>query len=441
MILLFLRKKNMQSTKIQIFLSLAVFTLHASLFPAKAYRIEITHQAVANTSVFLAAYYGDQVSVVDSVAADANGRAVFERNYDLCTGMYTIVAPGKLACDLLLDAGQQLRVEWSSTGNIHIEGDEQTAAWTAYQNFADTRPGKEALVERQKQIIAQFPGTFLAAYLKALQPVEPPNTEVSGNADQLLQTYQYRRRNFFNNMPLSDVRLLHTPLYHETIQYYFTQFVTRQTDTLIHIAYRMLEQASGHYETFFYLSDFLIDFSLRSKIEGVSRLHNFVNRNRDMLGTKGMAMLPARSNANYFKIPGEKSLQNRLETMTITGIDGNSFDLKTVRNKYNMFYFWQNDYPRCIADVSRWQSVLNRFTDKSCSGIAVNVKYDVQHPENRILAYDPVCTNVSVVNTPWCKTIFFALLYSKIVVTDMDGSIIGIFASSASLTNFLKIVQ
>ena len=407
--------------------------------PANAYRIEIFNKDVANTSVFLAAYYGDQVSVVDSVAADANGKAVFERNYDLCAGMYTIIAPGKLAYDLLLDAGQQLRVEWLSTGNVSIKGDEQTAAWAVYQNFAETRPGKESLAERQKQIIAQFPGTFLAAYLKALQPVEPPNLEASGSANQLLQTYQYRRRYYFNNMPLSDVRLLRTPLYHETIQYYLTQFVTQQTDTLIHIAYRMLEQASGHYETFFYVSDFLIDFSLRYPIPNINRLHNFVMRNRDMLGAKGLAMLPARTNANYFKIPDEKSLQNRLETMTVTGIDGNTFDMQTVRNRYRMFYFWQNDYPRCIADVSRWQAVLNRFADKSCSGIAVNVKYDVQQPENRILAYEPQCTNVSVVNTPWCKTIFFALLYSKIVVTDIDGNIIGIFASSASLTNFLRI--
>jgi len=409
--------------------------------PVKAYRIEISNQVVANTSVFLAACYGDQVSVIDSVAADAHGKAVFMRNYDLCAGMYTIIAPGKLVYDLLLDAGQQLRVEWSSTGNVRIEGDEQAAAWAVYQNFAETHPGKKPLEERQKQIITQFPGTFLAAYLKALQPVEPPNTEVTGNADHLLQTYQYRRRYFFNNMPLSDVRLLHTPLYHETIKYYLTQFVTQQTDTLIHIAYRMLEQASGHYETFFYVSDFLIDFSLRYPIPNISRLHNFLIRNRDMLGSKGHAMLPARTNANYFKIPDEKSLQKRLEVMTVTGIDGNVFDLQTVRNRYRMFFFWQNDYPRCIADVSRWQAVLNRFPDKSCSGIAVNVKYDVQQPENRILAYEPLCTNVSTVNTPWCKTIFFALLYSKIVVTDIDGNIIGIFASSASLTNFLKIVQ
>jgi len=205
----------------------------------------------------------------------------------------------------------------------------------------------------------------------------------------------------------------------------------------------MLEQASGNYETFFYVSDFLIDFSLRNhtKIKDISKLHNFVNRNRDMLGTKGQTMLPPGSNINYFKIPDEKSLQNRLENMHLTDINGQSFQLQTISSKFRVFYFWQNNCPRCIRDVARWQTILNKYANKSCSGIAVNIQNDVQLPENRILAFDPLCANVSAINTTWCETIFFVNLYSKIVVTDDDGNIVGIFASSALLDNFLRIAR
>ena len=415
--------------------------LHSSFFTAKAYRIEISNKAIANTPVFLAGYYGDQASVVDSTMTDAAGKAVFERDHDLCTGMYTLIVPGKLQYDLLLDVGQQLRIEWLTTSDIHIEGNEPAAAWAAYQTWADARPDKEQLIERRRQIIGQYPGTFLAAYLTALQPVEPPYTESIGTMNQLMRTYRYRRSHFFDNMPLSDVRLLRTPLFHETIHYYVTKFVTQQTDSLIHIAYRMLGQASGNYETFFYVSDFLIDFSLRSKIQDINRLHNFLNRNRDMLGTRGQDMLPVRSNINYFKIPDEKSLQNHLENMSLTDINGQAFQLQTIGDRYRIFYFWRNDFPRCIADVARWQSVLNRYENRSLSGIAVNVKYDVQLPENRILAYNPLCINVSTTNMPCCETIFFANLYSKIVVTDADGYVIGIFPSAASLDNFMKIAR
>jgi hypothetical protein len=40
-----------------------------------------------------------------------------------------------------------------------------------------------------------------------------------------------------------------------------------------------------------------------------------VQRNRDMLGTKGQSMLPSNSKTNYFSISDEKSFQNRLENM------------------------------------------------------------------------------------------------------------------------------
>ena len=408
--------------------------------PVNAYRIEISNPALANTPVFLAGYYGDQVLVVDSTWTDAAGKAVFERDDNLCAGMYTLIAPAKLTCDLLIDAGQQLRVEWTPTGDVHIEGDEPAAAFAAYQTFENTRPDKEQLVERRRQIIAQYPRTFLAAYLTALQPVEAPAAEVTGDMSQMMQAYQYRRRHFFDNMPLSDVRLLRTPLYHENVKYYFTQFVTQQTDTLIHIAYRMLELASANYETFYYVSDFLIDFSLRNKeIRNLQNFYNFVNRNRDMLGTKGIAMIPTRSGSSYFHLPEETSLKNHLKNMSLSNADGQAFDPHATDSKYRIFYFWENDCPRCIADVSRWRDFLNR--NKSFCGIAVNVKNDVKQQENRILAFDPLCINVSAANLPCYGTFFFVNFYSKMVVTDAEGNIIGIFTSIVSLDNFLKIAR
>ena len=101
-------------------------------------------------------------------------------------------------------------------------------------------------------------------------------------------------------------------------------------------------------------------------------------------------------------------------------------------------FFWQNDCPRCIAEASRLQAVLNRYGNLSCHGIAVNIGNDVQQPENRILAYDPLCVNVSIANMPACETVFFATGYPKIIVTDNAGNIIALFASTASLENFLK---
>jgi len=57
------------------------------------------------------------------------------------------------------------------------------------------------------------------------------------------------------------------------------------------------------------------------------------------------------------------------------------------------------------------------------------------------MAYDPLFVNVSALNMPFCETIFFATHYSKIIVTDAYGTILGLFSSLASLDNFLRIVR
>ena len=413
-----------------------------SIFSADAYRIEISNNTIANTHLFLASYYGNQVFVIDSTMTDAFGKAVFEREYELCTGIFTLVAPGKLMYDLLLENHQQLRVEWTATNEIIIDGDKPAAAYAAYQAWLETTlPDKEQLAAHQRQIINNFPDTFLAAYLTALQPLEYPVPVITDDMNQMMHEYRFRRQNFFAKMPLSDVRMLRTPLYHENLHYYLTQFVTQQTDSLIHIAYRMLEQASDSYETFFYVSDFLLDFCYRNRnMKDINQLFNFVRRNRDMLGTRGMAMLPARSSANFFAIKNEKLLENKLKNMTLNDTEGNPFYFQTVNSKYRVIYFWKNDCTQCIADAARWQTMLNR-NSRSCVGIAVNIQNDVSKPENRILAYEPLCVNISTGVIPLCETGFFATNYSKIIITDAEGCILGLFASIASLENFLKIAK
>lgn len=406
--------------------------------PAQAYRIELSVASMPHTPVYLAGYYGDVVSVIDSARLDGNGKTVFERSRDLCAGIYTIVSPGKLTYDLFIDSGQQLNAVLDvETGTGRITGDLQTAAYAGYLAWQQKKQDRRQQAEQCRQLAGRYPGTFFSAYMNALRPAEPDSMPAGSGMEQMLKMYRYRRRHFFDRMDLSDVRLLRTPLYHETIHFYISKFVTQQTDTLIHIAYNMLERASGNYETFFYMSDFLIDFSLRSKIDHIYRLHNFVQRNRDMIGSKGMSLIPAGSRNNYFRLGGETLLRDRLQNMQLSGIDGHLFDHRQIKSKYRIFYFWKPGCPRCLADVAKWQAVLNKNKMKSCSGIAVNTESDVQRQTDRILAYDPLCINTSIRGKPECERLFYAGFYSKIIVTDTAGDIIGVFSSVAALDQFL----
>ncbi len=420
---------------------LVIVCLFLSLFyPVHAYQINVSVATFPNTPVFLAGYYGDRVFVADSALADASGKAVFTSDHDLCPGIYAIVIPGKLNYDILVNNGQTLDIRFNGTAEATINGDACTSAYAGYSTWLNTKPSKQQAVERREQLIGQYPNSFLAVYLAAQQPVEIEETSATGDISQMLKTYQYRRRHFFDRMNLSDVRLLHTPLYHETLQYYISKFVTQQTDTLIHIAYRILELSSENYETFFFVSDFLIDYSLRSKIDNVNRLHNFLQRSRYMLGSKAIPLLPAKSRGMHFLVKDENLLVGKIMSMSFTDTEGVKFDQSSVKSKYRIFYFWDPGCPRCLSNVPAWQSVLNKYKSKSCFGIAVNTNGNVQQIEKRILSYEPLCVNVSLNHMQECERIFFADSYSKIIVTNISGDIIGIFGSAAALDNFLSLI-
>jgi hypothetical protein len=407
-----------------------------------SYRIEIQNKNLINTPVFLVGYYGDKTSVVDSTMADIAGRAVFQGENNLCVGMYMILAPGKLQYDILLDDRQLLRLEWISDQQIVVEGDPKIAAWIEYNNLFAQSVGRRQLAYKKHAIIEEYPGTLIAAYMTALQINEPPQMGEHININQLLREYRDRRRNFFANMPLSDVRLLRTPLYHETIDYFTSQFITQHIDSLIAISYSMLEQAAGNTETFFYVSDFMIDFYARnrSNISNSDRLYNFIQRNRNMLGSAGMSMLNVRSRSIFFTMQDEVALRNRLSNIQMIDTEGEAFNPRAINSRFKVFYFWKNSCQRCILEAARLQAIINNYSEHSFC-IMVNIENDVIDIENRMIAYDPLFINVSAANSGSCETLFLATYYSKILLTDNAGNVLGAFSTTSALADFLRLAQ
>ncbi len=393
-------------------------------FPISAYRIEISDASFSGMPVFLAGYYGDRVSVMDSSQFDNTGHAIFSKDQDLCTGLYTLVIPGKWTYDILIASEQRISVTKDET-SVWVSGNDQTTGYAEYL----AQPNEPVI----QKLAEQYPNTFLSDYLKALQPGVPsPDTSALSDMKQMLKAYQLRKKNFFTNINLSDTRLLRTPLYLEQVQFYVSKFITQHVDTLLREAVRLMEMSSGSYETFFFMSDFLTDYSLRSP--NGSKMHNYLIRNRALLTSRARSLIP-QSFGLYYTLRDEKTFQDQLSSMTFSDTEEKSFDPNQIDAQYRIFYFWSSDCPRCLSDVPRWQSILTKNRSGSCFGIAVNTKTNVIKPTERILAYDPLCVNVSLSENS-CQNLFFIGTYSKIVLTDASGNVIGIFGSSASLDNF-----
>ncbi|MDR0815148.1 MAG: DUF5106 domain-containing protein [Bacteroidales bacterium] len=400
-------------------LKIAVFSLllagNGSLY---AYRIEASLDAApAGTSVFLTGYYGDRVLVIDSTRFDTFGNAVFS-GASLPQGIYTLFVPGCFRYEFLLADEQTVGINRKG-----VSGNAQTEAFAAFMSADLDKTQAEA---RRELLIKQHSGSFLASYLSAMQPIQTPDDLLSDEPAQMLSRYRYMRRHFFDRFDLSDAGLLHTPLYAETIRYYFSNFLTQQTDTLIAAAYNLLQKASGNSETFFFVMDFLVDYSLRNDVENIERLHRFLQPNRCMLSEKALQLLPEKSRKMGFILPD-----------IFPHIPYQSFNLPQVNTKFCIFYFWDGACPRCLSDAASWQKLMNKHRAKSCTGIAVNV----QTPRPATITLDNADLSIHASGFSAYERMFLTNAYAKIVLTASDGEVLGIFGSLQALDTFLKQIQ
>ncbi|MDR2848182.1 MAG: DUF5106 domain-containing protein [Bacteroidales bacterium] len=391
-----------------------------------AFRIEVSLDSLpARTPVFLAGYYGERVLVIDSTRTDTSGMAVFSGT-SLPQGIYTLFVPGSFRYEFLLADEQTISI--SRKG---VSGGGQTEAFAA---LASANFDKSQAKAHHELLMKQYSGSFLASYLAALQPVQPPDGLSTDEPTQMLSRYRYIRRHFFDHFDLSDANLLHTPLYAETIKYYFSNFVTQQTDTLIIAAYSLLQKASGNCETFFFVMDFLVDYSLRNDIKNIERLHRFLQPNRCMLSEKAVRLLPERSRKMGFTLPDEATINAKIKGMQVFCTPSQTFDFSQVNTQFCVFYFWDGNCPRCLSDAASWQKVMSKHRSKSCTGIAVNVQK--QAPAG--IPFDNNVINLNTSGISEYERAFLTNGYAKIVVTDANRNIIGVFGALQALDTFLS---
>ncbi|MFT5511654.1 MAG: peroxiredoxin [Bacteroidia bacterium] len=213
-------------------------------------------------SCILAHYYADKNKVVDTVAVDNNGYAVFRGEGKLLNGVYILVLPKKTYVELIVpNDDQEFTIELdtslspfkkASTGSLDNElfiefdkfsvgpGSKKRVLIKEYPK-CDSDSCKERIRNevneldnqidvKRKEIIDQYPNTFTAKLFKPILEVEIPE-EIKGDKTGI--AYQYYKKHFWDNFDLTDDGLLRTPIFKGKLEYYITKVVQQEPDTLI----------------------------------------------------------------------------------------------------------------------------------------------------------------------------------------------------------------
>src|ERR1051326_401954 len=231
-------------------------------FSQNGYAIKGNIKGLHDTTVRFGNHFGDKQYVKDTTRVDKNGNFIFKGDKKLDGGIYLIVLPSNKYFEILVDKEQNFSVETDTTSkmveNLKVKGSEDNANFYKYLRFISDEQKKiepfkkrvekikedsvaaattkkdsikilqdrmsavDKEVEQYKQdFIKSHPESFLATIFKAQTDPAVPETPVlpNGKKDSTFP-YRYYKTHYWDNVPLSDDRLLRSPIFHNKLKYY-----------------------------------------------------------------------------------------------------------------------------------------------------------------------------------------------------------------------------
>ena len=378
----------------------------------KGYRVQVTVDGLRDTTVLLGYHFGPKMYVADTAKVDAHGRATFSGDTLLHGGIYFVVLPEKKYFELLMVGNQQFEVRTKRNDlvhGLHFSGSPENSAFADYQRFMmDKQERNKQLGEQLKaaddtqkeelrgqlaalnaeveaewnRIIGKHPGTLLASMVRAMKPISIPEfvvPEGTHNPDSVrwMRSYAYNRAHYFDNIDLTDSRLIRTPILEQRIDNYFDRVLMPQPDSMVAAAIAVIERTRSNRLMFQYMVQHLTNkfqLSDRMGMDGAFALiaeryylsgeawwadSNLVGRLRERVELIKPNMLG--KTAPDLWMPNQQMRYQRLSEL---------------KASITVLYFWDPDCGHCKKTTPEVLKIYNKYKDKGLRVFAVYTQGD-----------------------------------------------------------------
>lgn len=352
----------------------------------KGYNISITVKGLSESTVYLAYHLGNRQYIKDSVKLDMGGSSFFKGENKLDQGVYMIVLPGNKYFEFLMTDDQYFGISCETSdlaGSLRFAGSQENSSFAEYQrNLASRYKKSDELKGRleatkqnpdsvkalttmgrdleastrsyMKEITEANKGSFMAALILAMQPVEIPEFNIPASASnkdsiQWVLGYNYNKNHFFDNFNLSDERLLRSPLYHNKLSYYFNDILLQLPDSIIKGVDKVLTLSSRTKMTYQYTSVFLFNNFRESAIMG----HDAVMiKIADEVYLSGRAEWASQEFVDNLRRDVDKLrpslISNQAINLTMETLEHGTVSINGIKKEFTILYFWEPDCGHCV---------------------------------------------------------------------------------------------
>jgi thiol-disulfide isomerase/thioredoxin len=389
--------------------SLVAFAKSAS---AQGYEIKIKVNGLQDTLCYLANYYGDKQYIKDSARVNSYGNIIFKGNEPLDGGIYLFVFPNKTYFELLVDKTQFFSLEcdqFDVINTMKVKGSQENLDFYNYLQFIGGKSKQmeslnaertnliaekqstddvmkrikavdSSVIDYKNSYILSNPKTFLAAIYNASKDVTIPDAPIMANGaiDSNFQ-FNYFKAHYFDNLDLSDDRILRTPIYHNKLAYYFKNLVMPSPDSLIFECDKIVAKAKKNKETFKYVVWYLTNTYETSQIMGLDAV--FVS-----LVTKYYTKDQATwvDDVTLYKIQDRASilgpilLGKQAKNLVLADTSGNYQSLYNINSPYTVLLFWDPDCGHCKKTVPKVKAFYDKAKSKGLQVYSINTAVEEQ---------------------------------------------------------------
>lgn len=365
-----------------------------------------------DTVCFLGNHFGNKQYVKDTVRIDHSGNFAFKGKEKLPGGIYLVVLPNKVYFEIIIDKEQDFSFETDTanfTKNMKVKGSEENILFYKYLNFiSDKQKDAETMqklvknlkkdsvaalqqvkkdsiklvqeklgkidkeVEKYKMdFIKDHPDKFLSVVFKAQKDVDVPEAPLlpNGKKDSTFG-YRYFKEHYFDNLNLSDERLLRTPVYHMKLKYYFDKLVLQHPDSIIKEADMLTEKAQGNKETFKYLVYYATYTYETSSIMGMDAV--FVHEVEKYYMTKQAYWIDSvqmQKIVHRAQILKPLLLGKSTPPLVLQDTMGKDIFLYAIKANYTILFFWDPDCGHCQKIAPKLKELYDKI--KQTKGVEV----------------------------------------------------------------------
>lgn len=380
------------------------------IFGKGGYEIKVKIENYKEKELYFGYHFADKQYLKDTAKMDADGTFTFKGDKELEGGIYLIITPpDKKYFQVLINKGDQ---HFSLTTNedlslekMKVKGSPDNKLFYEYMGYLSSRrPYADSLknimskldkvkdkaeYERldnqinkidkdvndlQLKIIKENKGSLTAEIIRASRDIDVPEYSDLDKKEAQFAKYYYYKDHYFDNINMSDPRMLRTPLMQGKIDYYLTKIVPQHPDSISIGIDKIMELIKGNEESLKFYSVHFINYYAKSEFVGMDAV--YVHLSDEYLEKGKMPWISKEDSTKI--VENAHALKPILIGKTapdlkpLLKLDSTGYSsLYSIKSPYTLVYFWNPDCGHCKKTTPYIVEFYEKFKDKGVEVCAI----------------------------------------------------------------------